>query len=109
MRRSRRRKSGALVAYLYRVDRAKPVRPMTPRKWAALAKAMLARRTCPACRLDAGYVHPDFARHVRALRLPRGTARRVTLHDFAKRGPDACRPKRRPGPFQPRVPGRDVQ
>ena len=41
---------GPLVAYLYRVDLAKPVRPMTPGKWAALAKAKLARRTCPACR-----------------------------------------------------------
>ncbi|MCX4905581.1 RRQRL motif-containing zinc-binding protein [Streptomyces sp. NBC_00878] len=49
---------GPLVAYLYRLDHAKPVRPMTPGKWAALAKANLARRTCPACRLDAGYVIP---------------------------------------------------
>ncbi|MFJ6935600.1 RRQRL motif-containing zinc-binding protein [Streptomyces sp. NPDC101132] len=47
-----------LVAYLYRVDRALPVRPMTARKWGALALAMLARRTCPACRRDAGYVIP---------------------------------------------------
>ena len=46
------------VAYLYRVDLAKPVRPMTPAKWSALAAAMLARRTCPACRRDAGYVIP---------------------------------------------------
>lgn len=51
-------KSGVLVAYLYRVDRAKPVRPMTPRKRAALAAAMTARRTCPSCRSDAGYVIP---------------------------------------------------
>ncbi|WP_433572835.1 RRQRL motif-containing zinc-binding protein [Streptomyces sp. CA-251247] len=58
MRRSRRRKSGALAAFLYRVDRAKPVRPMTPAKWAALDRAMTARRTCPACRMDAGYVIP---------------------------------------------------
>ncbi|MCB5177797.1 RRQRL motif-containing zinc-binding protein [Streptomyces antimicrobicus] len=47
-----------LVAYLYRIDRAKPVRPMTSRKWGALALAMLARRTCPQCRTDAGYVIP---------------------------------------------------
>ncbi|MFF5155379.1 RRQRL motif-containing zinc-binding protein [Streptomyces sp. NPDC000348] len=53
-----RRRRGPLVAYLYRVDAAKPVRPMTPAKWAALAKANAARRTCPACRLDAGYVIP---------------------------------------------------
>ncbi|MCD9593291.1 RRQRL motif-containing zinc-binding protein [Streptomyces sp. 8ZJF_21] len=53
-----RRKRGPLVAYLYRIDRAKPVRPMTPAKWAALAKANTARRTCPTCRRDAGYVIP---------------------------------------------------
>lgn len=58
MRRHRGRKSGVQVAYLYRVDRARPVRPMTSRKWGALALAMLARRTCPQCRLDAGYVIP---------------------------------------------------
>ena len=31
---------------------------MTPARWAALAKANAARRTCPACRTDAGYVIP---------------------------------------------------
>lgn len=31
---------------------------MTSRKWGALALAMLARRTCPACQTDAGYVIP---------------------------------------------------
>lgn len=58
MRRSRGRKTGVLVGYLYRIDLAKPVRPMTSRKWGALALAMLARRTCPQCRTDAGYVIP---------------------------------------------------
>lgn len=58
MRRHRGRKSGVQVAYLYRVDLAKPVRPMTSRKWGALTLAMLARRTCPQCRTDAGYVIP---------------------------------------------------
>ncbi|MEV4453907.1 RRQRL motif-containing zinc-binding protein [Streptomyces mirabilis] len=53
-----RYRRGPLTAYLYRVDRAKKVRPMTPAKWAALAKANLARRTCPTCRTDAGYVIP---------------------------------------------------
>lgn len=53
-----RRRRGPLVAYLYRIDRAKPVRAMTPGRWAALAKANQARRTCPACRRDAGYVIP---------------------------------------------------
>ncbi|MFF9591849.1 RRQRL motif-containing zinc-binding protein [Streptomyces sp. NPDC014646] len=53
-----RRRRGPLVAYLYRVDLARPVRPMGPAKWAALAKAMAARRMCPVCRQDAGYVIP---------------------------------------------------
>ncbi|WP_327168806.1 RRQRL motif-containing zinc-binding protein [Streptomyces subrutilus] len=49
---------GIRAAYLYDVDRAKPVRPMTPGRWAALAKAMRARRTCAECGADAGYVIP---------------------------------------------------
>ncbi|MER7693671.1 RRQRL motif-containing zinc-binding protein [Streptomyces sp. NPDC097610] len=53
-----RYRRGPLTAYLYRIDRAKKVRPMTPAKWAALAKANTARRTCPKCRTDAGYVIP---------------------------------------------------
>ncbi|WDM14732.1 hypothetical protein J3S85_26410 [Streptomyces lavenduligriseus] len=54
-----RRRRGPLVAYLYRVDLAKPVRPMTPAKRAALAKANAARRVCPQCGTDAGYVIPS--------------------------------------------------
>ncbi|MFD7294122.1 RRQRL motif-containing zinc-binding protein [Streptomyces sp. NPDC059897] len=53
-----RRRRGPLVAYLYRIDAAKPVRPMTPARWAALAKANAARRVCPECGRDAGYVIP---------------------------------------------------
>ena len=53
-----RRRREPLVAYLYRVDLAKPVRPMTPGRWAALAKANAARRICPQCRRDAGYIIP---------------------------------------------------
>ncbi|MDL5202348.1 RRQRL motif-containing zinc-binding protein [Streptomyces sp. ALI-76-A] len=53
-----RRRRGPLVAYLYRIEHAKPVRPMTPARRAALARANRARRTCPACRRDAGYVIP---------------------------------------------------
>ncbi|MER6286519.1 RRQRL motif-containing zinc-binding protein [Streptomyces sviceus] len=53
-----RYRRGPLVAYLYRLDKAKPVRPMTPAKRRALACAMQARRTCPQCRTDAGYVIP---------------------------------------------------
>ncbi|MEV8003794.1 RRQRL motif-containing zinc-binding protein [Streptomyces parvus] len=53
-----RRHKPPLVAYLYRIDRAKPVRPMTPARAAALAAAMRARRTCPSCHVDAGYCIP---------------------------------------------------
>ncbi|MGW3284055.1 RRQRL motif-containing zinc-binding protein [Streptomyces sp. NPDC001002] len=53
-----RYRRGPLVAYLYRLDQAKPVRPMTPAKRRALECAMRARRTCPQCRTDAGYVIP---------------------------------------------------
>ncbi|WP_234019193.1 RRQRL motif-containing zinc-binding protein [Streptomyces sp. Tu6071] len=53
-----RRRRGPLVAYLYRLDLARPVRPMTPRRAVALAKANQARRTCPVCGRDAGYVLP---------------------------------------------------
>ncbi|MET9135096.1 RRQRL motif-containing zinc-binding protein [Streptomyces antibioticus] len=53
-----RRRRGPLVAYLYRVDLAVPVRPMTPARWAALARANAARRRCSVCRRDAGYVIP---------------------------------------------------
>ena len=55
---SSRFKGRVMVAHLYRLDLAKPVRPMTPGRAGALAAAMLARRTCPACRSDAGYVIP---------------------------------------------------
>ncbi|WP_395571983.1 RRQRL motif-containing zinc-binding protein [Streptomyces sp. BK79] len=56
--RSNRRAGTDRVAYLYRVDRAKPVRPMTSRKWGALALAMLARRTCRECGVTYGYCLP---------------------------------------------------
>ncbi|WP_327265276.1 hypothetical protein OG444_30855 [Streptomyces sp. NBC_01232] len=55
-----RRRRGPLVAFLYRIELARPVRPMTPAKAAALAKANTARRTCPTCRRDAGYVIPTL-------------------------------------------------
>ncbi|WP_445276813.1 RRQRL motif-containing zinc-binding protein [Streptomyces sp. DSM 41033] len=54
-----RRRRGPLVANLYRIDRAKPVRPMTPGRRAALEAAMRARRTCPTCHRDAGYCIPS--------------------------------------------------
>ncbi|MFF6776347.1 RRQRL motif-containing zinc-binding protein [Streptomyces sp. NPDC012637] len=52
------RSRGPLVAYLYRIDLAKPVRPMTPAKRAALERANAARRVCPECGRDAGYRIP---------------------------------------------------
>ncbi|GHG12410.1 RRQRL motif-containing zinc-binding protein [Streptomyces hydrogenans] len=53
-----RRRRDPLIAYLYRVDTAVPVRPMTPAKRAALAAANAARQICPACGRDAGYRIP---------------------------------------------------
>ena len=58
LERPRRRGRAPLVAYLYRVDLAQPVRPMTPGRWRAHAAMMRARRTCPECCRDAGYVIP---------------------------------------------------
>lgn len=52
---------GVRVAYLYDVRRALPKRTATPAQLGALAKANAARRTCPACTRDAGYV---LARHL---------------------------------------------
>jgi len=49
---------GRRVAYLYRIDAARPVRPMTPGRARALAAAMRARRTCPVCGQDRGYCIP---------------------------------------------------
>jgi hypothetical protein len=54
----RNRRKGVRAAYLYRAVLAKPVRPMTEAKARALAAANLARRTCPDCGRDAGYVLP---------------------------------------------------
>ncbi|MFK4091103.1 RRQRL motif-containing zinc-binding protein [Kribbella sp. NPDC020789] len=48
----------ARFAYLYRVDLARAVRPMTPAKWAAVRAMVAARRTCPLCHVDAGYCLP---------------------------------------------------
>ncbi|MFC9265621.1 RRQRL motif-containing zinc-binding protein [Streptomyces hydrogenans] len=46
------------AAYLYLIALAAPVRPMTPGRWRAHDAMMRARRTCPACRVDRGYVIP---------------------------------------------------
>lgn len=44
------------VAYLYRRELSKPIRPMTEGMWRAHAAMMRARRICPECRQDVGYV-----------------------------------------------------
>ncbi|MFG2872927.1 RRQRL motif-containing zinc-binding protein [Streptomyces sp. NPDC048338] len=58
LERPRRRKE-PLIAFLYRIDRAKPVRSMTPARCAALERANAARRVCPECGRDAGYRIPS--------------------------------------------------
>jgi hypothetical protein len=47
-------------ASLYLISTSLPVRPMTPAKWTALAKANLAKRICPKCGRDRGYVIPAW-------------------------------------------------
>lgn len=44
-----RHKKNTRIAYLYRRDLAKPKRQPTPAQLAAVQRALLARRTCPAC------------------------------------------------------------
>ncbi|WP_145908114.1 RRQRL motif-containing zinc-binding protein [Kitasatospora viridis] len=56
--RSRKAGTGVREAYLYRLDRAVPVRPMTPGRWRAHQAMMRARRTCPSCRTECPYVIP---------------------------------------------------
>ncbi|RFU43059.1 hypothetical protein DZF91_03205 [Actinomadura logoneensis] len=46
------------VAYLYDPALALPRRTPTPAQLAALDRAMAARRTCPSCGRDVGYVIP---------------------------------------------------
>jgi hypothetical protein len=58
-----RKGMGKVYANLYLIARAKPIRPMTPAKWRALAKANLARRLCPECGHDRLYViHPTLGK-----------------------------------------------
>jgi hypothetical protein len=53
----RRRRQDA-VAYLYAVCAAKPKRTPSPAQLVAVGLALKARRICPTCRQDAGYVLP---------------------------------------------------
>ena len=70
MRHHRGRRGGVQVAYLYRIDLAKPVRPMTSRRCGALALAMLAPHL-PQVPGRLRLLPADLARHVPAVRLPR--------------------------------------
>ena len=49
---------GNRVAYLYRIDLAKPKRKATVNQLAALGKALRARRICPACGIEQTYTIP---------------------------------------------------
>jgi hypothetical protein len=51
-------RKGERFALLYDVRLAVPVRPMTPGRQRAVDAMMRARRTCPDCRRDRGYVIP---------------------------------------------------
>ncbi|WP_173083475.1 RRQRL motif-containing zinc-binding protein [Phytohabitans rumicis] len=53
-----RHKKNTRHAYLYRRDLAKPKRVATPAQLAAVAKALIARRTCPTCEQVKGYYIP---------------------------------------------------
>ncbi|PZF92268.1 hypothetical protein C1I93_19710 [Micromonospora endophytica] len=50
---------GKRVAYLYRLDLAKPKRTATPAQREAIGKALRARRTCAVC----GLVRPYYIPH----------------------------------------------
>ncbi|GAA0950645.1 RRQRL motif-containing zinc-binding protein [Nonomuraea longicatena] len=54
-------RGGIRAAYLYDIRCALPKRPMTPARWAALAKANAARRRCANCGQDAGFVLSRYA------------------------------------------------
>src|ERR671935_1220475 len=53
---------GTRVAYLYRIDAAKPKRSATAAQLAAIAKALQARRICPTCRVERPYYIPRRTR-----------------------------------------------
>lgn len=49
---------GERAAYLYQVDLCRPKRTATPAVLASVAKALLARRTCPTCAQVCDYYIP---------------------------------------------------
>jgi len=46
------------IAYLYRIQDAKPKRQATAAQLAAIGKALAARRTCPSCGIEKPYCIP---------------------------------------------------
>jgi hypothetical protein len=66
-------RKGKRVAYLYRIDLARPKRTATPAQLAAIDRAMIARRTCPTCRQVKDYC------------IPRRYGECLTCHDLARR------------------------
>jgi hypothetical protein len=62
---------GTRVAYLYRIEAAKPKRTATPAQWAAIEAALRARRTCRTCR------------HVRPYFIPRSLGECLPCHEGA--------------------------
>lgn len=55
----RRRGTNERVAYLYRIDLARPKRDPSPAQLAAVARATAARRTCRKCQTDYGHRLPE--------------------------------------------------
>jgi hypothetical protein len=49
---------GVRVAYLYRLDAAKPKRSASRAQRAAISRALRARRICPSCRRERPYYIP---------------------------------------------------
>lgn len=76
-------RAGKLVfANLYLIALAKPVRPMTPARQAALDKAMAARRTCRTCQ-DTGWAElPKAHRTCEACLYSQGLPSDSYLHEF---------------------------
>jgi len=49
---------GVRVAYLYRIDLARPKREATPAQLVAVGRALAARRTCKTCGVERPYYIP---------------------------------------------------
>lgn len=77
-----RKAAKQVFANLYLIEQAKPVRPMTPARAAALDKAMAARRTCRQCG-DTGYAElPKQHRVCEPCRYRMGLPADDYLHDY---------------------------